>query len=118
MMDSRLVQAQQLFWEVEDLRRQQPGQPPVAQLTRMAQLHQERALELLNKGNADGWTDFWAAVTAWGEARAQKEAEHLLAAGRQFAAGLRQGRESVDVQLNELEQWLFSGKTRQACPGS
>lgn len=122
-MDPRVVQAQQLFWEIEALRRQQPGQPPVAKLTQMAQLHQARALELLQKGDADGWTDLYAAVTAWGEAGARTEAEHLLSVGRQLAAGRAQGRANVEGQLNELEQWLNglavkNGANGSAAPGA
>ena len=35
------------------------------QLLEMARLHEERACELLQAGDPDGWTDLFAAVTAW-----------------------------------------------------
>ena len=82
----------------------------MAKLTQMAQLPQERALDLLRQGDADGWTDLEAAVTAWGEAGAKTEAEHVLDVGRQFAAALAHGRANVEGQLNEREKNLGDGR--------
>ena len=107
-MDPRVERAQQLFWEVEAQR--QTGVYPAAlpQLLEMAQLHEQRARELLQAGDTDGWTDLYAAVTAWGEARRRSEADRLLVAGRRFAASLACGRADVEQELHHLEALLDS----------
>lgn len=105
-MDPRVERAQQLFWEVEALRKK--GVYPVAlpQLLEMARLHEERACELLQAGDPDGWTDLFAAVTAWGEARRRDEADRLLTRGRAFVAAPGAKQTAVGTELRRLEAWL------------
>ena len=76
------------------------------QLLEMARLHEERARELLQAGDPDGWTDLFAAVTARGEARQRAEADRLLTAGREFAASLHQDEANVVEELSQLKEWL------------
>jgi hypothetical protein len=107
-MDARLQKAQRLFREIEDLK--QSGTPPALlfKLREMAQLREERALELLDMDNPDGWIDLFTAITAWGHAGARSEAGRLVSCGRQYAAALTDGRQGIEDELVELEQWLNS----------
>ncbi len=108
-MDLRVEKAQRLLWEIEalkSLQHQRATRAVLPQLREMAALHRERALELLPSGDAEGWTDLFAAVTAWGEAGARSEAEQLLETGRQLARSFSQGQENIVQQLNDLEAWL------------
>jgi hypothetical protein len=107
-MDPRFERAQQLFFEVLNLR--QKGQPETVRLkfAEMARLHQERALELLDAGNLDGWMDLFAAITAWGEAGHRSEADRLVEAGRRFASACGDGRENLEGELRQYELWLDS----------
>jgi hypothetical protein len=105
-MDPRVERAQQLFWEVEALRKNGVCPAALPQLLEMARLHEERARELLQVGDVDGWTDLFAAITAWGEARQRGETERLLAVGRGFAAALGSGKAKVEEELCQLEAWL------------
>jgi hypothetical protein len=74
----------------------------------MAGLHRDRALELLRSGDADGWPDLYAAITAWGEGGARSEANQLLHLGRQLARSFPAGEPNILKQLEELEVWLDS----------
>lgn len=105
-MDPREEQAQQLFWEIEMLRREGAERAAVPRLRKMAVLHQERAWELLSKGDPNGWIDLYAAITAWGEAGMKSEASHLITQGRQAVNMLPEGRINLEEQLNELQTWL------------
>jgi hypothetical protein len=107
-MDPRVEKAQQLFWEISVLRQQGAQRATLQKLTRMSRLHEERALELLSSSNADGWTDLYAAITAWGEAGARSEADRLLHKGREMAAWFRPGQENIEKELDQLEAWLDS----------
>lgn len=82
-----------------------PHRAIAAKLHRMAQLHQERARELLDRLDADGWIDLFAAITAWGEAGSEHAARDLLRLGEDVADRF----EGSDVLLSELEHlksWL------------
>lgn len=105
-MDPRVERTQQLYWEVESLRKQGVYPVAVPQLLEMARLHEERARELLQAGDPDGWTDLFAAVTALGEARQRSEANRLLAAGREFAARLGSMQAGIEEELRQLQIWL------------
>ena len=107
-MDPRVERTQQLYWEVEAFR--QKGVYPAAlpQLLEMARLHEERARELLQAGDPAGWTDLFAAVTAWGEARRRIDADRVLTAGHGFAASLGPNKANVEKELRQLETWLNS----------
>jgi hypothetical protein len=107
-MDSRVERAQQLFWEIEAMRAK--GLYPIAltQLQEMARLHEERARELLQAGDLDGWTDLFAAVTAWGEARQRSEADRLLAVGVGFAASMGPEKAAIENELRKQVAWLDS----------
>ncbi len=105
-MDPRVERAQQLFWEVEALREKGVYPAALPQLLEMARLHEERACELLPAGDPDGWTDLFAAVTAWGEARRRDEADRLLTRARVFAAVPGAKLATVETELRRLEAWL------------
>jgi len=107
-MDPRVKRAQQLFWEIESARDKGVYPAALPQLLEMARLHEERARELLQAGDPDGWTDLFAAVTARGEARQRAEADHLLTTGREFAASLNQDDANVVEELGQLKAWLDS----------
>jgi hypothetical protein len=107
-MDPRVERAQQLFWEIEALRKKGGSAAAMPQLVEMARLHEERARELLQAGDPDGWTDLFAAVTAWGEARQRSDADRVLAAGRGFAHSLGDEKASVENELRRLEEWQDS----------
>jgi hypothetical protein len=107
-MDPRVERAQQLFWEIEALRKKGGGAAMLPQLVEMARLHEERARELLQTGDPEGWPDLFAAVTAWGEARRRSDADRALAAGRGFAPSLGDEKAGVENELRRLEEWLDS----------
>jgi len=107
-MDPQVKQAQQLFWEIGRLRDQ--GLYPLAlrKVRQMAQIHEELAVRLLHEGEADGWADLYAAITAWGEAGHKGDAHRLILEGRRLSALFPNGRQNIERQLNELEDWLES----------
>jgi hypothetical protein len=107
-MDPRVERAQQLFWEIEAVRKKGVYPAALPQLLEMAWLHEDRARELLQAGDPDGWTDLFAAVTARGEARQRAEADRLLTAGREFAASLNQDGANAVEELRQLKAWLDS----------
>ena len=107
-MDPRVDEAQRLFWEIEYLREQGACRLVTRKLIDMAHLHEARGQELLTRCDFDGWTDWFAAITAWAEAGSTHEAERLLERGRRFAKALEDGKEIVERQLDELEAWIGS----------
>jgi hypothetical protein len=84
----------------------------------MARLHEERARELFQAGDPDGWTDLFAAVTARGEARQRAEADRLLTAGREFVVSLNQDEANVMEELSQLKAWLDSLPPAPSVPTS
>ncbi len=105
-MDPRVERAQQLFWEIAMLKRERAFRPCIEKLVEMATLHEDRAFELLQCLASDGWTELYAAITAWGEAGSRHEAERLIEFGRSRAGLLLAGEGAVHDQLAELESWL------------
>jgi uncharacterized protein with von Willebrand factor type A (vWA) domain len=104
--DARANEAQQLFWQIEALRSLgAPSKAIFPKLDRMARLHEDRAKELLSLQDAHGWTDLFAAITAFGEAGSEPHARALLRYGedasRQF-----DGRDLLLAELARLEVWL------------
>jgi len=107
-MDPRVKRAQQLFWEIEAIRKRGVYPAAIPQLLEMARLSEERARELLQAGDPNGWTDLFAAVTARGEAGQRAEADRLLNTGSELAAALNQGGANVVEELSQLKAWLDS----------
>jgi hypothetical protein len=106
MIDVRVQEAQQLFWQVETLRSLGvPYKAIVAKLDRMAQLHEELAKDLLSRAAPVGWTDLFAAITAWGEAGKEHRARSLLRFGTQAAKSF-EGQDALRSELERLEGWL------------
>ncbi|MGC8642939.1 MAG: hypothetical protein ACP5XB_24035 [Isosphaeraceae bacterium] len=104
-MDSRVLEAQSLYWQVHgganlssELRE--------ATLIRMAQLHEEIAQERLDQDDSLGWSDFYAAVTAWGEADRLQEARSLVHLGIQRAGAFPAIRSEIIHELDEQRRWL------------
>lgn len=107
-MDKRIEHAQQLFWEIGRLRDVGSHGVAVRKLVQMARIHEELALELLQSREPDGWTDLYAAITAWGEAGHKSDAQRLIFEGRRLSASLADGGENIERQLDELGGWLAS----------
>ncbi|WP_438032383.1 hypothetical protein [Sorangium sp. So ce204] len=106
MNDPRANEAQQLFWQVEILRSLGAPHKAIAlKLHRMASLHEERARELLSRLDADGWTDLFAAITAWGEAGSEPSARRLLRFGEHVAKSF-DGQDLLLSELDRLKTWL------------
>ena len=104
-MDPRIEQAQQLYWEITRLREFGAHRKTLSKLIEMAQVHEERALELLAAGDPEGWVDLFAAITAWAKAGCREDADRLLAEGRSTASQFGSGEASIHEQLDELEEW-------------
>jgi hypothetical protein len=105
-MDHRVNQAQQLFWEIGRLHEQGLHRLAVRKLAQMAKIHEERALQLLQDREPDGWADLYAAITAWGEAGHKSDAHRLIVQGQALSALFSEGRVNIERQLIELEEWL------------
>jgi len=107
-MDRCVEQAQRLFWEIKNLREQGACRLVTRKLVEMAHLHENRARELLARQDPYGWTDLYAAITAWAEAGCINEAFKLVREGRDLSSSLPEGNENVDRQLAELDHWIAS----------
>jgi hypothetical protein len=107
-MDQRIEQAQQLYWEIGRLREDGARRLAIPKLVRMAEIHEDRAMELLRSRNPDGWPDFYAAITAWGESGHKSHADRLIVEGSNLAAMFPDGRQNIEQQLRELDAWLDS----------
>src|SRR5438445_741722 len=105
-MDARLRRAQELYAQIQELERQEDRQAIPAKFATLANLREERALALLEAGQADGWIDLFTAITAWAHAGAEPKARRLLARGRRLAKSLEIGRGNVEIELGELKDWL------------
>ena len=104
-MDPRIERAQQLYWEITRLREFGAHRKTRSKLIEMAQVHEERALELLAEGNPEGWADLFAAITAWAKAGCREDVSRLLAEGRSTASQFGSGEATIHEQLDELEEW-------------
>jgi len=107
-VDPRVKLAQQLYWEISRLRDQGLLRLAVRKLGEMARVHQELAVQLLHDGEPDGWPDLYAAVTAWSEAGRKSDAHRLIVEGRRLLSEFPNGRENIESQLKELEEWVES----------
>jgi hypothetical protein len=106
MTDARVQEAQQLFWQVETLRSLGvPHKAIASKLDRMAQLHEETAMDLLSRALPSGWIDLFAAVTAWGEAGKEHRARSLLQLARQLANTF-DGQKALLNEIESLDSWL------------
>jgi len=74
----------------------------------MAQLHEERGRELLLRRDFDGWTDWFAAITAWAEAGRLRDARRLVAQGYHFVGSFVTARDDIEHHLGELDAWMGS----------
>ena len=104
-MDPRIERAQQLYWEITRLTDLGAHRKRRSKLIEMAQVHEERALELLKEGDPDGWVDLFAAITAWAKAGCREDVRRLVAAGRTAASQFGSGDAKIREQLDELEEW-------------
>ena len=104
-MDPRIERAQELYWRVYG-----SGHTPQAgrlsELVEMAQLHEGIARDRLDRGDARGWIDWYAALTALGDAGRIEDARGLIAEGRRRADGFIASRPAIERELSEFEQWL------------
>jgi hypothetical protein len=107
-MDPRVEQTQRLFWEIEHLRPQGACRLVTRKLIAMAHLHEERGRELLTHRDPDGWTDWYAAITAWAKAGSMDEARRLVREGCRLAGLFADGQDNVLRQLEELDAWIDS----------
>lgn len=105
-MDPRVSKAQQLFWETAALKKKGELSAARPKFAEMGKLHQDRAEELLQAGDADGWIDFYAAVTAWGEAGEITRAKDLILQGEQLASTFPDGQDNIRTELADLGKWL------------
>ena len=108
-MDQRIEDAQKLFWEISRLLRENGSRRIVTRkFIEMARIHEDRAGDLLQRCDPDGWPDAYAAITAWGKAGNKSDAFRLIAEGRELSALFPYGKEDIESQLAELETWLVS----------
>jgi hypothetical protein len=105
-MDPRARRAQQLYWEVEELRRHNAAAAALAKTMEMARLHEALSIELLEQRNPDGWPDLFAAVTAWADAGRKGTALGLIRRGQRWTEGLVEGRDNVLAELESLRRWV------------
>lgn len=104
--DDRVERAQKLYWEVEALRRLEAGRKSIApKLLEMAGLHEELGRELLVNRSAEGWTDLFAAVTAWAEAGRSERATNLLDWSRTQVPNFA-GRENLNAEIDHMASWV------------
>lgn len=104
-MDARALEAQSLYWQVYGGVNLSQAERE-ATLARMAQLHEEIATERLAQNDSLGWSDYYAAVTAWGEADHLQEARSLLHRALRSVDDFPAIRQQVIHELEELRCWL------------
>jgi len=105
-MDSRVQEAQRLKWEIDLLHQQGADRTALPLRRKMAELHEDRAKELLSARDPDGWIDLYAAITAWGKAGMKGDAYRLITQGRQTISSFTEGRKNLEEALGELQDWL------------
>ncbi len=104
-MDPRIERAQELYWRVYGTG-QGPRSGCVNELGEMARLHEGIARDRLDKGDARGWIDWYAAVTVLGDAGRIEDAGRLIAEGRRRAGEFHAMSQDILSELSELETWL------------
>jgi hypothetical protein len=104
-MDPRVNRAQELYWRTYGI-----GGIPQAghrgDFVEMAGLHEAIARDLLDRGDALGWIDLYAAVTVWGDAGRLQHAHSLISWGRSQALEFPYMEDDITSELSELERWL------------
>ena len=104
-MDPRIERAQELYWRVYGTgRTPEPG--CLSELVEIAQLHEGIARDRLDRGDDRGWIDWFAALTALGDAGRIEDAHCLIAEGRRRADEFIAARPAIERELSELEKWL------------
>jgi hypothetical protein len=106
--DNRVVEAQALFFVIDDLRLRGAESAAVPLLRRMARLHEDRARELLgqSKRDPDGWPELYAAITAAAEAGNKNWALDMIQYGRDVARNVQLGGDEIAAELERLKAWL------------
>ena len=104
-MDPRIEQSQQLYWEITRLTDLGAHRKKRSTLIEMAQVHEDRAVELLANGDPEGWVDLFASITAWAKAGCREDVSRLIAAGRLAAGQFGSGEATIHGQLDELQEW-------------
>ncbi|MHB1556811.1 MAG: hypothetical protein ACYC61_04935 [Isosphaeraceae bacterium] len=104
-MDPRIDRAQRLYWDIYGA-----GTTPRAgcldELMEMAELHEGIARDRLDRGDGTGWIDWYAALTALGDAGRIEDARRLVAEGRRRADAFLSSKTAIERELSEFESWL------------
>lgn len=104
-MDPRIHRAQKLYWEIYGT-----GTTPRAgcldELVEMAELHEGVARDRLDQGDGKGWIDWYAALTALGDAGRIEDARRLIAEGRRRVDAFLSSKAAIERELSEFESWL------------
>lgn len=104
-MDPRIDRAQQLYWEIYGT-----GTTPrtgcLDELVEMAELHEGVARDRLDQGDARGWIDWYAALSALGDAGRLEDARRLIAEGRRRADAFLSSKADIERELSDFEGWL------------
>lgn len=109
MLDERAREAQALYWRIQQARASgRDNAPEVADWFReMSAIHEERAKDLLDGNDPNGWIDLLAAATAAHEAGDTPRARKLIYAGwDRLWDWSNEARDTVEAQLADLERWL------------
>jgi hypothetical protein len=76
------------------------------ELAEMAALHEGIARDRLDRGDGTGWIDWYAALTALGDAGRIDDARILIAEGRRRPDGFLASKAAIEQELAEFEKWL------------
>jgi hypothetical protein len=104
-LDHRAADAQRLFFVIDILRNTGDEAAAIPLLHRMARLHLDRARDLLEQGDADGWPDLYAGITAAAQAGNKNWAQEMVDYGLRIAGRLQDGKDEVTAELHRLEAW-------------
>src|SRR5690242_5469870 len=104
-MDSRIDRAQELYWRVYGTG-QTPDTGCLKEVAEVAQLHEAIARDRLDRGDATGWIDWYAALTVLGDAGRIEDARSLIAEGRRRADEFPDLEPAIEQELSEFEEWL------------
>lgn len=105
-MDPRAQEAQDLLWELADPLVQLDATERLRKRVRMAELHESLGRELLQRGDLDGWINFFAGITAWGKAGLVDEARRMIGEGRRLAGGFPGQEPRLLQEFDDLASWL------------
>jgi len=104
-MDPRIDRTQQLYWQVYGTSTA-PRAGCDNELSEMAQLHEAIARDRLDRGDATGWIDWYAALTVLGDVGRIEDARSLIAEGRRRADEFLDLKSAIEQELSEFENWL------------